>query len=448
MRLSAVQERLQKNAVIVAARQSIYADAILKYGKGITVGDVTNIVTKGTTPKTYGFDFVQEGVPFLRAEEVLDGQVLYEEIPFHIDSETNDFMNRSRTQPGDVLVTIAGSIGRAAVVPRSAPELNMNQAVALIRCKDEINPYFLCHMLQSPEVQKQILSSTVTTAISNLSLGKIKQIIIPLPPLADQEAIAEFLEAVHKHHTYEGLLKNLPDYIQQVPRIVARIEELAARIEEARGLRREVRDDCEELCRSILSDTVDGASTLTPMRELVKLRELDITVSLEEIYWFAGIYSFGKGLFRGQRKLGTEFSYTRLTRLKIDNFVYPKLMAWEGAFAVVPPEYDGLVVSPEFPVFEIDQQRVLPETLEVYFHIPSVWSAVSGASTGTNVRRRRLNPADFLAFEIPLPPMKTQKRLREVKAKLDQMKQLQTETSAELDALLPSILDKAFKGEL
>jgi type I restriction enzyme S subunit len=230
--------------------------------------------------------------------------------------------------------------------------------------------------------------------------------------------------------------------------IVARVEELATRIEEARGLKQKVHEDCDVLCRSILSDTSDGAPVLTPMRELVKLRELDITVSPEEVYWFAGVYSFGKGLFRGQRKRGMEFSYNRLTRLKAGNFVYPKLMAWEGAFALVPSEGDGLVVSPEFPVFEIDQQRLLPETLEVYFHIPSVWLAVSGASTGTNVRRRRLNPADFLAFEIPLPPMKTQKRLREVKTKLDQINQLQSKTSAELNALLPSILDKAFKGEL
>jgi type I restriction enzyme S subunit len=236
--------------------------------------------------------------------------------------------------------------------------------------------------------------------------------------------------------------------LEEQHRIVARIEELATRIEEARGLKQEVREDCDVLCRSILSDTSDEAPVLMPMRELVKLRELDITVSPEEVYWFAGVYSFGKGLFRGQRKRGMEFSYNRLTRLKAGNFVYPKLMAWEGAFALVPSECDGLVVSPEFPVFEIDQQRLLPETLEVYFHIPSVWLAVSGASTGTNVRRRRLNPADFLAFEIPLPPMKTQKRLREVKSKSDQINQLQAKTSAELDALLPSILDKAFKGEL
>jgi type I restriction enzyme S subunit len=91
-------------------------------------------------------------------------------------------------------------------------------------------------------------------------------------------------------------------------------------------------------------------------------------------------------------------------------------MAWEGALGVVPPECDSLVVSPEFPVFEIDESQVLWETLDVYFRTPSVWPILSAASTGTNVRRRRLNPADFLSFEMPLPLMSTQLLLREVKA--------------------------------
>lgn len=281
-------------------------------------------------------------------------------------------------------------------------------------------PQFLLNYFKTPEGRNQLIKISPGSAGRNrvLSLKRITEILVPIPPLEEQQ------------------------------RIVARIEELAGRVEEARGLMKQIKEDCNLLCRSIFSDTSDGEPTLTPMRELVKLKESDIIVSPEELYWFAGIYSFGKGLFQGQRKRGAEFSYHRLSRLQKDNFVYPKLMAWEGAFAVVPSECDGLVVSPEFPVFEIDQQRVLPEILEVYFHIPSVWLAVSGASTGTNVRRRRLNPADFLAFEIPLPPMKTQKRLSKVKAKLDQVKQLQVATSAELDALLPSILDKAFKGEL
>lgn len=184
------------------------------------------------------------------------------------------------------------------------------------------------------------------------------------------------------------------------------------------------------------------------MKELVRLREPDVAVQRDEVYHFAGVYCFGRGVFRGRRKAGLDFAYPRLTRLKAGNFVYPKLMAWEGALGVVPPECDGLVVSTEFPVFEVDETRVLPETLDIYFRTPLIWPVLAGESTGTNVRRRRLNPTDFLNFKMPLPPMAVQQSLRCVKSKVDEIKRLQAQTTAELDALLPSILDKAFKGEL
>ncbi len=230
--------------------------------------------------------------------------------------------------------------------------------------------------------------------------------------------------------------------------IVARIEELAAKVEQAQGLRREADLQCESLCRSIVFSDSIGSPRLTPMSELVRLKKPDVIVRNDKSYPFAGVYSFGRGVFKGQRKSGMEFVYTRLTQLQKGNFVYPKLMAWEGALGVVPPECDGLFVSPEFPVFEINESRVLPETLDVYFRTPSVWPVVAGISTGTNVRRRRLQPSAFLTFEIPLPSMSTQQLLRKVRTNIDSLKNLQKDTSDELDALLPSVLYKAFRGEL
>jgi len=106
------------------------------------------------------------------------------------------------------------------------------------------------------------------------------------------------------------------------------------------------------------------------------------------------------------------------------------------------------VVSTEFPVFEVLEDRVLPEVLDTYFRTPSVWPALASASTGTNVRRRRLSPQDFLDYEIPLPSQETQLTFRKVREEVDALKRLQAETAAELDALLPAILDRAFKGEL
>jgi type I restriction enzyme S subunit len=239
---------------------------------------------------------------------------------------------------------------------------------------------------------------------------------IPLPPLSEQQ------------------------------RIVARIEELAEKIAEAHDLRYQAAEEVEALCRSILSH--DSKAEPTPMRDLVRLRSPDVVVRREETYQFAGVYCFGRGVFRANKKSGMDFAYQNLTRLKAGNFVYPKLMAWEGALGVVPPECDQCVVSTEFPVFEVLEDRVLPEVLDTYFKTPGVWPELSGASTGTNVRRRRLNPQDFLNYRMPLPSRATQECLRKVRAKMDTLKTLQSETAAELNALLPSILDKAFNGEL
>lgn len=236
--------------------------------------------------------------------------------------------------------------------------------------------------------------------------------------------------------------------LEEQERILARIESVAVRVNEAQRLQEDVDNECELLLRSIISGNSDEKPIPTPMRELVSLREPDITVSPDEFYHFAGTYSFGRGLFRGIKKKGNQFAYKKLTRLRTNDFTYPKLMAWEGAYGIVLPECDGLVVSTEFPVFELNQENILPETMAVYFCNPANWETLSGQSTGTNVRRRRLNPQTFLNYQFPLPPMKRKLLLRDVQAKVNGLRDLQSKTQEELDALLPSILDKAFKGEL
>lgn len=239
----------------------------------------------------------------------------------------------------------------------------------------------------------------------------------------------------------------LPPRTEQ-QRIVAKIDALAAKIAEARGLRQQVEGGLSELCQSILQDEAEGPNRPTPMNQLVGLREPNVEVKADETYHFAGVYCFGKGVFVGQRKTGMEFKYTRLTRLRTGDFVYPKLMAWEGALGIVPPECDKLVVSTEFPVFEINTEKILPEVLDVYFRTPAVWPQLSGASTGTNVRRRRLNPGDFLQYKFPLPPMDRQIKLQAASRKVEEIRRHREPAAKELDAMLPAILDRAFRGEL
>ncbi|HSA02057.1 MAG TPA: restriction endonuclease subunit S [Candidatus Paceibacterota bacterium] len=280
-----------------------------------------------------------------------------------------------------------------------------------------IAPKFIEYYVSRPSFWEEC--SKISEGTTNRVPVRVEQFLelpIPLPPLAEQRWI------------------------------VARIEELAAQVQEAHSLRQQAAAAIETLLRTII--THDRKTKNTPMRQLVKMRSPDVVVTPDGSYQFAGVYSFGRGVFRTTLKSGMDFSYPRLTRLRAGEFVYPKLMAWEGALGVVPPECDGCVVSTEFPVFEVNEDRVFHEVLDVYFRTPSVWPDISGASTGTNVRRRRLNPKDFLDYEMPLPSRETQIVIRKICAEVDRLKALQAETATELDALLPSLLDRAFKGEL
>lgn len=298
-----------------------------------------------------------------------------------------------------------------AVVTNDFPSFEVNQGRLL--------PAFLgWHSKTQQFVDKCRNASEGTTNRVRLKEQRFLRIPIPLPPLDEQR------------------------------RIVAKIDRLAGMIEEMQRLRKGVVDECDQLCRAILLDNRNGERAPTPMHELVTWRKPDVQVEATETYHFAGVYCFGRGVFRGERKTGMDFAYKQLTQIHAGEFVYPKLMAWEGALAVVPEECEGLYVSPEYPVFLINKERVLPELLDIYFRSPSVWPLLSGVSTGTNVRRKRLNPHDFLKYRFPLPSQRVQLALRTAHQRVNALRSLQEEQKRQIEAVIPSILDRAFQGAL
>jgi type I restriction enzyme S subunit len=120
--------------------------------------------------------------------------VNYQQDTLFVDSRTHESFARSQIKPGDVLVSIAGTIGRVGVVPPDAPALNCNQAVAIARTNGEVFRPFLRHWLESVDAQSQMRGATVTGTISNLSLSQLGSLRVPLPPMAEQRRIAEVLE--------------------------------------------------------------------------------------------------------------------------------------------------------------------------------------------------------------------------------------------------------------
>ena len=161
-------------------------------------------------------------------------------------------------------------------------------------------------------------------------------------------------------------------------------------------------------------------------------------------YPFAGTYSFARGIFVGERKLGSMFALPKVQRIRAGDFIYCKIMAWEGAFGIAPAEADNCVMSGAFVVYEIDGERVDPRFLDYYFKVPANWQSIGSQSSGTNVRRQSLHPAQFERAEIPLPPLAEQRRvvarIEQLAAQIHKARTLRRQAAEEAKALILSAL--------
>jgi type I restriction enzyme S subunit len=155
---------------------------------------LSSVITKGTTPKTLGKAYAKDGIPFLRGEDIRGFAVNWENVALHIDEETSSILSRSVIKHGDLLITIAGTIGRCGFVGADAPLMNCNQAVAIIRLNyKKVDLEYACFACQSSDVVQSLAQQRTTATISNLSLQQIGDIQIPLPPLDEQRRIVDIL---------------------------------------------------------------------------------------------------------------------------------------------------------------------------------------------------------------------------------------------------------------
>lgn len=105
----------------------------------------------------------------------------------------------------------------------------------------------------------------------------------------------------------------------------------------------------------------------------------------------------------------------------------------EGAFGLVTPDLSNGVVSNEFPVYDLDPTRALPDWLLLKFQDPSTVRTVAAEATGGTKSRRRWKEDQFEAFVIDLPPIPVQ---REIVRILSTFSELERELKAELELRL------------
>lgn len=160
----------------------------------IPLSKLCHVVTKGTTPTTLGKSFVESGINFIKAESILDDHSIDKNKFAFIDDETNMMLKRSIIQAGDIVFTIAGTLGRFSLVDENVLPANTNQAVAIIRADAEkVLPehIYTCFI---GEWHNDYYAKRVQQAVqANLSLTTIKSLPIPI---LDEKEMNKYLQLI------------------------------------------------------------------------------------------------------------------------------------------------------------------------------------------------------------------------------------------------------------
>ena len=161
----------------------------------VQLGDLCEVITKGTTPTTLGFKYTEDGVNFIKIESIENGLINHSKVA-HVTVECHEALKRSQLAKNDILFSIAGALGVVATVREQDLPANINQALALVRLKKDVSQEYVNKYLNSPSIGTEILKIKAGAAQPNISLTQVGNFKVLLPNEVEQQKIASCLSSL------------------------------------------------------------------------------------------------------------------------------------------------------------------------------------------------------------------------------------------------------------
>ncbi|QBG48276.1 restriction endonuclease subunit S [Verrucomicrobia bacterium S94] len=390
--------------------------------EAVTVREKATKIGSGITPRGGKSVYLDEGIPFIRSQNVQAGYFEPKDLQY-ISNEQNDKMASSEVKPKDILYNITGaSIGRACLFPTEIGTANVNQHVCIVRLKaNECNPSFAVRVMNSDIAKKHLYENQAGGGREGLNFQNLGNYRIPLPPLPEQEKIAEVLGC------WDEGIQTLEDLIEQ------------------KRLRK----------KGLMQQLLTGKKRLPGFSEDWKTVKLGTIASIPKKQKLESVE--GKSLLTVKLHcLGIEKNENTRPKLSEKGRPYFKRMAGEfligrqnfhnGGFGIVPKSLDGLIASNAITTLKIDQTKVCKNFLLMTFSNPDYYKRVGHRMDGTG--QKELSEKEILTLDIPYPPLEEQKAISAVLRTADEEIAL---LEAELDALRKQkkgLMQKLLTGEV
>ncbi len=173
----------------------------------VSLGDIAQVTGGKRLPKGRTLETDPTPHPYIRVSDMRMGNLDISEIQY-LPADLGPTLKRYRVNAGDLLISVAGTLGVICRVPTSLHGANLTEnadRISNFKC----DPKFLFHSLMDERLQKAIQSSKTTNAQPKLALDRIRSFTILLPPRTEQRPIAEALETWDRAiETVEALIAN------------------------------------------------------------------------------------------------------------------------------------------------------------------------------------------------------------------------------------------------
>lgn len=254
-----------------------------------------------------------------------------------------------------------------------------------------------------------------TSGKNRIKPHQFLSITIPLPPLAEQQAI------------------------------VARLDSLADKVRQVNEHLDAIERDAEHLLAVRFRETIAKAPMRT-MAEIAPPVRRSVTIDIETRYREIGARSFGKGLFVKPDFEGAEVTWQKPVWIEAGDLVLSNIKAWEGAIAIARKEHAGCIASHRYITCVPDKSSATVGFLHYFLLSPEGLEQVGLASPGTADRNRTLSLTKLGKIEIPVPPLAVQKTFDTLQAKIAELKTKHAAIREANQALVPAMLERIFKG--
>lgn len=140
-------------------------------------------------------DYVDSGIPFFGAKDMGEKYMLFDNVRYISERKFNELGN-GKLQDLDFICLLRGSVGKIAIFAKDLKHQTgfICAQMVILRCIDSSMVPYLYHIMKSAYYVKAVESKTTGTAVRQLPAKELENVIIPLPPLAEQKRIVEKLE--------------------------------------------------------------------------------------------------------------------------------------------------------------------------------------------------------------------------------------------------------------